>query len=80
MGKLRSIKRKLKLDKVQMAEQVQYERVKLAKKMVEERVKVDSEFAQDVINAVGENLPSEIRKFAEESIAKSRENKSTEII
>ncbi len=68
MGGLRSMKRKLQLDKVQLAEQVQYERVQMARQVVKERCEKDVEFAKDVLKAVGENLPKEIKEVCEKTI------------
>ena len=45
------------------------------KKFVEERVKTDAQFAKDVLQAVGENLPPEIKAAAEKTILQSSEEK-----
>lgn len=68
MGTFRSLRRKLNAEKVFIAEQVAQKRTEIVKAFVEERVKKDAEFAQDVLNAVGENLPENIKKAAEETI------------
>lgn len=68
MSSLSSAKRKLNAKKVWIAQEVQKRKVEIAKKFVEDRVRTDKEFAQDVLNAVGENLPPEIKKAAEETI------------
>jgi len=70
MGNLRSAKRKLKQDKIWIAEETQYQRNVVARKVVAERAAKDAEFAADLIKAVGENLPEEIKKSAEECIAR----------
>ena len=68
MGTFRSLRRKLNAEKVWIAQQVTEKRTEIVKAFVEERVKEDAEFAQDVLNAVGENLPENIKKTAEETI------------
>jgi peptide subunit release factor 1 (eRF1) len=68
MGTFRSLRRNLNAEKIWIAQQVAEERNEIVKAFVEERVKKDAEFAQDVLNAVGENLPEHIRKAAEETI------------
>ncbi len=69
MSILRSAKRKLRTDKVLFAEQVRYERNELIKKAVVDRLKTDVEFAKDVIRAVGDNLPANIKEAADKVIA-----------
>jgi predicted transcriptional regulator len=69
MSKLRNLKRKLQPDKVRIAEQVQYERVQFARNMVKERCEKDAEFAKDVLKALGENLPREIKETCEKTIS-----------
>jgi hypothetical protein len=68
MGNTRSLRRKLNAEKVFIAEQVAQKRTELVKKFVEERVKKDAEFASDVLKAVGDALPENIKKLAEETI------------
>lgn len=68
MGALRSLRKKLNAEKVWIAQQVAEKRTEIVKGFVAERVKTDLEFAQDVLKAVGENLPEEIKKSAEETI------------
>lgn len=72
MGTFRSLRRKLNAEKVFIAEHVAQKRTEVLKTLVEERVKKDAEFAQDVLNAVGENLPESIKKAAEETIKNSK--------
>ena len=55
-----------------IAQETQKQKIALAKKMVEERCKKDAEFAADVLKAVGENLPKEIREAAEATIAQKK--------
>lgn len=69
MSGLRSMRRKLQIDKVRLAEQVQYERIQLARQVVKERCEKDVEFAKDVLKAVGEALPQEIKEACEKTIA-----------
>jgi hypothetical protein len=70
MSKLRSLKRHLNERNVWIAKEVEKKKVELAKKFVEERAKKDAEFAKDLLKAVGDNLPPETKKVAEESVAK----------
>jgi hypothetical protein len=68
MSKLRSFKRHLNPSKVWLANQVAEEKIKIARQVVLERAKKDAEFAADVLKAVGENLPKEIKEACEESV------------
>lgn len=68
MSKLRSFKRHLNPSKVWLANQVAEEKIKIARQVVLERAKKDAEFAADVLKAVGENLPKEIKEACEETI------------
>ncbi len=61
MGNLRSAQRKLNKRNVWLAQEVARQRIILARKAVEDRCKKDAEFAADVIKAVGDNLPKEIK-------------------
>lgn len=72
MGTFRSLRRKLNAEKVWVAQEVAEKRNEIVKAFVEERVKEDAEFAQDVLNAVGENLPENIKKAAEETIKNAK--------
>ena len=72
MGNSRSAKRNLSARHVWIAQETQKQKIALAKKMVEERCKKDAEFAADVLKAVGENLPKEIREAAEATIAQKK--------
>lgn len=69
MSSLRSFRRKLNPLKVQLAEQVAYERIKVARQVVKDRCEKDAEFARDVLKAVGEALPQEIKETCEKTIA-----------
>lgn len=74
MGKLRKARRNLNERNVWIAIETNNKKVELARLMVADRVTKDAEFAQDVINAVGDNLPLDIRTSAELTIktAKSK--------
>jgi len=75
MGKLRQLKRNLRIDKVQLAEQTRFEQIKLVKEMCVKRATEDAGFAKDILAAVGKGLPPEVKKAAEESIAKDKAEK-----
>lgn len=68
MGTLRTLSRKLKQKNVWFAKKISKERNEILKSLVEERVKTDYEFAQDVLKAVGNDLPENIKKAAEETV------------
>ena len=68
MSSLRSFKRRLDPNKVWLAQQVAIEKVKIARQFVVEHAKKDAAFAADVLKAVGNNLPKEIKKACEESV------------
>lgn len=68
MSKLHGFKKRLKPTKVWLAKQVAVEKVKIARQVVLERAKADAAFAADVLKAVGDNLPKEIRAACEESV------------
>ena len=70
MGSLRTAQRKLKEKNVWIAQETEKQKIKFFQRLVEEKVKKDAEFAKDVLAAVGENLPEEIKKAAEETVAK----------
>jgi len=70
MGHSRSAKRGLNEKNVWIAQDVERKRNDLAKEFVKERIKTDAEFAKDVLKAVGEILPEEFKKTAEETIAR----------
>jgi hypothetical protein len=70
MSKLSSFRRHLKPEKVWLANQVAEEKIKIARQVVLERAKKDAEFAADVLKAVGENLPKEIKEACEASVAR----------
>ena len=72
MSKLRSFKRHLNPSKVWLANQVAEEKIKIARQVVLERAQKDAAFAADVLKAVGENLPKEIREACEASVAASK--------
>jgi len=74
MGGLRSAKRKLNAKNVWIAQEVQRKKVELAQEFVKERLQKDAEFARDVLKAVGESLPDEYKKLADETIARDEKN------
>jgi hypothetical protein len=69
MSKLRSFKRHLNPQKVWLANQVAEEKIKIARQVVLERAKKDAAFAADVLKAVGDALPKEIKEACEASVA-----------
>ena len=79
MGGLRSARRKLKQDRVWKAEETQHQRIKILQTVVAERAAKDAEFANDLIKAVGENLPPAIRKTAEETIARELQKQDDKV-
>lgn len=76
MSKLRNFKRKLKVDKIMLAEQTHYEQIKLLRQIVAERASKDNEFAKELLQVIGDVLPPEIKKSAEDCVANF--NKSVE--
>lgn len=68
MSSLRSLRRKLDPKKVWLANQVAEEKIKIARQVVIEQAKKDAAFAAEVLKAVGENLPAEIKTACEESV------------
>lgn len=68
MSSLRSLQRKLNPKKVWLAKQVAEEKVKIARQVVIEQAKKDAAFAAEVLKAVGENLPPEIKTACETSV------------
>jgi hypothetical protein len=72
MGNMRKFKRGLQSDKVYVAEKTQQEKMKLVKKMVSDRIQKDANFAKELIDTIGEVLPPEMKKEAEEKIAKTK--------
>lgn len=72
MGNSRSIRKHLNHRKIWIAQQFQKKQIEKEKQIVAERVKTDVEFAKDVIKAVGDNLPDDIRKSAEKTIEMKR--------
>jgi len=70
MSKLRSFKRHLNPSKVWLANQVAEEKIKIARQVVLERAQKDAAFAADVLKAVGDALPKEIKEACEASVAR----------
>ncbi len=68
MSKLSGFRRKLDPKKVWLANQVAEEKIKIARQVVIEQAKKDAQFAADVLKAVGENLPKEIKEACEASV------------
>lgn len=68
MSSLSSFRRKLNPKKVWLANQVAEEKIKIARQVVIEQAKKDAAFAAEVLKAVGENLPPEIKTACEESV------------
>lgn len=68
MGNLNSARRKLNAKSVNFAQQVEKKKLDLAKEFVKERVQKDAEFARDVLKAVGDLLPEDIKKLAQATI------------
>ena len=68
MGKLRKLARGLQERSVYVAEQKQHKQIKLIQSLVAERASKDPEFAKDLLAAVGNNLPDQIREIAQNSI------------
>lgn len=69
MSNLRSFQRHLNPQKVWFANQVSEEKLKIARQVVMERAKKDAAFAADVLKAVGDALPKEIKEACEASVA-----------
>ena len=69
MSKTRSFKRHLNPAKVWLANQVAEEKIKIARQVVLERAQKDAAFAADVLKAVGDALPKEIKEACEASVA-----------
>ena len=78
MSSLSSFKRGLNPKRVYLATKVAEEKVRLAKKVVLERVQKDANLAAEVLKAVGDGLPPELKEACEKSISESKLNKSTE--
>ena len=70
MSKLRSFKRHLNPSKVWLANQVAEEKIKIARQVVLERAQKDAAFAADVLKAVGDALPKELKEACEASVAR----------
>lgn len=68
MSKTRSFKRHLNPQKVWLANKVAKEKLKIARQVVLERAKKDVVFAADVLKAVGDALPKEIKEACEASV------------
>ncbi len=71
MSSLSRYKRHLNPGKVYLAEKVAVEKIRLAHQVVLDRAQRDAEFAADVLKAVGENLPPEIKTACEKTISEA---------
>ncbi len=80
MGNLKSSRRKLDPNRVQFAIQVEQKKLELAKEFVKERVTKDAEFARDVLKAIGDLLPEDIKKLAQETVLNEDVKKNQEAI
>ena len=76
MSSLSSFKRNLKEKNVWIAKEVLRKNIEIAQKYVENRVKTDVQFAKNVLEIAGDNLPAEIKKLAEETITRETANKT----
>src|ERR1035437_6712402 len=68
MSALNGFRRRLKPNKVYFAQKVAEKKVEFARNVVLERAKKDAEFAADVLKAVGNNLPTEVKEACEKSV------------
>src|ERR1039458_6098846 len=71
MSNLRSFQRHLKPDKVWFSNQVAEEKLKIARQVILDTAKNDAVFAADVLKAVGDALPKEIKEACEKSVKNS---------
>ena len=69
MSNLRSARKKLDPDRVWIAERTRLEKLRIAKQVIVERAKKDAAFAAEVMKAVGDMLPKEIKEACEMSVA-----------
>ena len=72
MSALTSFKRRLKPNKVYFAQKVAEKKIEFARNVVLERAKRDAEFATDVLKAVKDNLPTEIKEACEKSVSDAK--------
>ena len=72
MSALTSFKRRLKPNKVYLAEKTAEKKIEFAKQIVLERASRDAEFAADVLKAVGADLPKEFKDVCQKSISDSQ--------
>ena len=71
MSSLTSYKRRLKPNKVYVAEKLAAQKIEFARQVVLDRAQRDAEFAADVLKAV-ENLPPEFKVACEKSISDAK--------
>ena len=76
MSALNGFRRRLKPNKVYFAQKVAEKKVEFARNVVLERAKKDAEFAADVLKAVGNNLPTEVKEVCEKTIRTAAETKA----
>jgi len=72
MSALTSFKRNLKPNKVYLAQKVAEKKIEFARNIVLDRAKRDAEFAADVLKAVGDNLPTEVKDACEKSVSDAK--------
>jgi hypothetical protein len=72
MSSLSNFKRRLKPNRVYLAQKVAEKKIEFAKQVVLDRAKRDAEFAADVLKAVGDNLPIDIKETCEKSVADAK--------
>ena len=72
MSALTSFKRRLKPNKVYLAQKVAEKKIEFARNVVLDRAKRDAEFAADVLKAVGDGLPKEVKEACEKSVSDAK--------
>ena len=72
MSALTSFKRRLQPNKVYFAQKVASKKIELAKQIVLDRAKRDAEFAADVLKAVGDNLPTEVKDACQKCVSDAK--------
>lgn len=79
MGNLKTFKKRLREKNVWIAKETQKKKIEFYQMLVKKRIEEDAEFAQDVLNAVGEDLPAEFKEAAEKTIQDSKEKSNQEV-
>ena len=72
MSALTSFKRRLKPNKVYLAQKVAEKKIEFARNVVLDRAKRDAEFAADVLKAVGDGRPKEVKEACEKSVSDAK--------